>query len=385
MNALSTSPLLSVVIPTKNRYETLLPTIAAILSNIHDPRIEVVIQDNSDDPTSAQAYFSAHTDPRISYKCVAGLLSVVDNTEAALERARGEYVTFIGDDDFVSPDILEFVQDFSKRGILAAIYPPAFYWWKSVKFSVPTRFHQPGAFWYPSHTSRNEHTINTAQELTRVLKQGAVGLFDLPRIYHGIVHRSVLSKIKAKSGRFVNGASPDMALAIAVSLVIDSHVKVNTPLTVYGASKNSGGGFTAAKNHFGKIADQPHLPQSTKDNWNKNLPPIWSEFTIYPQTAMEVMNAFGHADTLNYAAFYATMMIYEPHLLRAAGPIAVRFFRQNPQRIFAFLAIAGKKVLGRLRREFRSRVLGLPFQLYFFDSPDVCMKHLLGEYPLKQR
>lgn len=372
----SNVPLLSIVIPTKNRYETLFPTLEAILGNISDGRLEIVVQDNSDDPSLANAYFSDRPDPRIRYSYMAGLLSIVDNTEAALARANGEYVTFIGDDDFVSPQILEFVQDFSERGIVAAIYPPAYYWWKSVKFSDLSRFHQPGAFWYPLEVSASECTIATAQELVNVLEQGAVSLFDLPRVYHGIVHRSVLHGIKAKSGRFVNGASPDMALAVAVSLVIESHVKVNTPLTVYGASKNSGGGWTASKTHFGKISEQSHLPQWTKDHWNENLPPIWSEHTIYPQTAMEVMSALGQTGSLNFAAFYASMMINEPHLRGFVMPFAARFLRRHPQRLILFLMIATKKMFGRLRRAFRSRVSGLPFKLSFFDSPDDCMRHM---------
>lgn len=372
----SNVPLLSIVIPTKNRYETLFPTLEAILGNINDSRIEVVVQDNSDDPALASLYFSAHPDTRIRYSHKSGLLSIVENTEAALARASGEYVTFIGDDDFVSPEIVEFVQDFSDRGIVAVIYPPAYYWWKSVKFSVPTRFHQPGAFWYPLSASRGEYTIATAQELSHVLEQGAVSLFDMPRVYHGIVHRSVLHSIKAKSGRFVNGASPDMALAVAASLVIDSHVKLNMPLTVYGASKNSGGGWTASKTHFGKISEQSHLPQWTKDHWNENLPPIWSEHTIYPQTAMEVMSALGQTSALNFPAFYASMMINEPHLRGFVMPFAVRFLRRHPQHLFLFLAISTKKVLGRMLRYFRSRVSGLPFKLSFFDSPDECMKHM---------
>jgi hypothetical protein len=203
----------------------------------------------------------------------------------------------------------------------------------------------------------------------------------LPRVYHGIIHRSVLDKIKAKSGRFVNGASPDLALAIAVSLVIDSHVKVNTPLTFYGGSKNSGAGWTASNTHFGKISEQSHIPQWTKDHWSENLPPIWSEHTIYPQTAMEVINSFGEKKSLNYLAFYASMMVNEPHLRGYVLPFAYRFIRRHPRQIFVFLAITVKKLVGRLKRALRSKFFGLPFELYFFDSPDACMKHMLSTNP----
>jgi glycosyltransferase involved in cell wall biosynthesis len=382
MNATSsTATLLSIVIPTKNRYETLFPTLAAILSNIKDPRLEVVIQDNSDDPTTAQAYLKAHPDPRIRYAHLAGAVSIVENTEAALALANGEYLTFIGDDDFVSPYILEFVQSFSERSIEAVMYPPAYYWWKSVNFAVLSRFHQPGAFWYPLKTSRDERIISAAQELARVVEQGAVSLFDLPRLYHGIVHRSVLSKIKAKTGRIVNGASPDMALAVAISVVIDTYLKVDKPLTVFGSSRNSGGGWTASKTHFGRISDQPHLPQWTKDKWNENLPSIWCEHTIYAQSASEVLTAFGKTNSLNYLAFYASMMVNDPQLRGYVSPFVAGFLRRHPQKVFRFFAIAIKKLLGRFKRAFQTYVSGLPFDLHFFDSPDACMKHIRNAHP----
>lgn len=376
MTLATTHPLLSIVIPTKNRYETLLPTLDALLDNIAGTRYEIVVQDNSDDPAPAQAYLEGRQDARIQYAHRAGFISIVENTEEALSRARGEYITFIGDDDLIAPQILDFVQDFQQRGVDAVIYPSAYYWWPTVRFVAPTRFHQPGAFWYPTATSAAETRVDTVAELARVTAQGAVALFDLPRVYHGIVRRSVLDAIKARSGRYVNGASPDMALAIATALEVVSHVKVDTPLTIYGASKNSGGGFTAARTHFGKIADQPHLPQSTKDFWSDRLPPIWSEHTIYPQTAIEVMRVMGRPDTLDYGAFYASMLVNEPHLRRHVLPFTGRFLLQKPQRAIHLLAMVVKKAAGRLRRAFRSRISGLPFDLSNFDTPDACMKHL---------
>jgi glycosyltransferase involved in cell wall biosynthesis len=371
-----TSPLLSIVIPTKNRYETLLPTINALLDNIIGDAYEIIVQDNSDDASPWIAYSAQRSDARLRYAHASGAISIVENTEAALSRAQGLYVTFIGDDDLVAPNILEFVSDFRDRGVDAVIYPPAYYWWPSVSFANPTRFHQPGAFWYPPVTNTSEQQFNTRSEVQRVVAQGAVSLFDLPRVYHGVVRRQVLEAIKARSGHYVNGASPDMALALATAFELQTHLKVNTPLTVYGASKNSGGGWTASRTHFGKIADQPHLPQYTKDFWSPRLPPIWSEHTIYPQTALEVMGFLGKPDTLNYGAFYASMLVNEPHLRHHVLPFTGRFLLQHPERVLPVAVIIVKKLLGRMRRKIRSRVTGLPFRLFIFDTPDACMKHL---------
>lgn len=376
MTSISTRPLLSIVIPTKNRYETLLPTLDALLDNIVGSSYEIVVQDNSDNPDAAESYLRKRPDARVQYAHRADFISIVENTEEALSRARGEYITFIGDDDLVAPNILDFVQRFHARDIDAVIYAPAYYWWPSIRFMTPTRYHQPGAFWYSLSTSTAERHIDTAAELNHVISQGAVALFDLPRVYHGLVRRRVLEAIKTRSGHYVNGASPDMALAIATALEVSSHVKIDTPLTVYGASKNSGGGWTAAQTHFGKIDEQPHLPQYTKDLWSKRLPPIWSEHTIYPQTAIEVMRFMGLPDTLDYGAFYASMLVNEPHLRRYVLPFACRFLAQSPQRAVHLAAIAFKKFIGRLRRYLRIRVTGLPFEIWIFGTPDACMKHL---------
>jgi glycosyltransferase involved in cell wall biosynthesis len=376
MNSPDVRPLLSIVIPTKNRYETLLSTVKAMLENIPDPRLEIVIEDNSDDPGQALEFLAEFDVSRIRYAHCSKLRSVVENTELALSRASGQYITFIGDDDFVLPDILEHVQRFSDQGIEAVSYPPAYYWWDTINFQVPSRYHQPRAFWYPVDTSANEVSIDTARELHLAMAQGAVGLFKLPRVYHGVVSGAVLAKVKEETGKYVNGASPDMALAVGVAHVIRSHTWFGQPLTVYGASKNSGGGYTASHTHFGNIADQPHLPQSTKDNWSEHLPPIWSEHTIYPQTVMEVLRAFRKPQNLNLFTFFASILVNEPHLQKFVLPFVWRYLSNHPKHILAFFAALAKKFLGRLIRNFRSQVSGLPFELNFFNSPDECIKHM---------
>jgi glycosyltransferase involved in cell wall biosynthesis len=369
-------PLLSVVIPTKNRYETLFPIVKAILGNIIDDRIELIIQDNSDDPVQAKIFFAEYCDLRIKYDHIDGNLSIVDNTEIGLSRANGEYITFIGDDDLISPNIIDYVENFFKDGVLAVIYPPAYYWWNDVKFFKPNYYNQPGAFWYPKSVNDEIKRIDSKKEYIKVLEQGGAGIFDLPRIYHGIVHKSILTRIKEIDGRYVYGASPDMALAFSTALVIQSYIKINTPLTIYGASKNSGGGYTASKTHFGKISEQKHLPKKTKDGWSKELPPIWSEHTIYPQTITEVIGIFKSTKKINFTAFYASMMINEPHLRQIVLPYVFNYFKKNPKEIIKFIKTLIKKFLGRLYRLFKEKVYGFPFKMTVINSPEECIKFI---------
>jgi hypothetical protein len=373
---ISTRPTLSIVIPTKDRYATLMPTVEAILAHIPDPELEVIVHDNSADNAPMREFIDRLADRRLIYAHLPEPVSIVQNTEPALALASGDYITFIGDDDLVAPDIVVVARALRDAGVEAATYPPAYYWWPTVKFSRPGRFHQPGAFWYPPQSNRNAGFLDSGATLQRVLAEGGAALFDLPRLYHGVVHRSVLERLKAISNHLINGASPDMALAVGLALVLKRHLLLDYPLTIFGASRDSGGGWTAANKHYGSIADQKHLPRKTIEDWNPRLPPIWSEFTIYPQTIGEVLSTMGRPDTIDYTVFYASMMVNEPHLRSLLRPLALDHLRGRPARLGRFAKTIARKAAGRMKRKIQATIVGLPYDLQILDSPDACMRAL---------
>src|SRR6266576_1177953 len=99
------SPLLSIVIPTKNRQYTCLYAIESVLL-LNKEDIEIVIQDCSDSNIlEKQIIDKCGTDTGISYEYVETKPSMTDNWNRAFERAKGIYKCGIGDDDAVLPDI----------------------------------------------------------------------------------------------------------------------------------------------------------------------------------------------------------------------------------------------------------------------------------------
>ena len=379
--ATSKRPLVSVVIPTRNRYSTLIPVVRAILSTISDPDLELVIQDNTQDNEPILELLEVLKDTRVSYEHTAEPVSIVENTEMALRRATGEYITFIGDDDLVSPFIVDVARRLIHTEIEAVTYPPAYYWWPTITFAKPSRFHQPGAFWFPINVQGFGRTFDPVTEIARVLESGAVSIFNLPRLYHGLVRRAVLETMRRSTGAYVNGASPDMALAVSLSLTVRHHAYIDFPLTIYGASKHSGGGWTVEGKHFGRLEEQAHLPRSTIDNWNQKLPPVWSECTVYPQSVYEVLRANSLPDDINYTAFYAAMMISEPGLRAMLYPLLLAHLRQQPREIPSFLMAIARKTGGRMRRALNRHALGLTYRLEVFPSPLECMRYLQSVRP----
>ena len=99
------APLLSIVIPTRERMETLSSAIATALDQ-RSRRFEVLVCDNhSQDGT--RELVGAIRDPRLRYVNPGARVSMSDNWEFALRLAEGRHVLFIGDDDAVMPGAID--------------------------------------------------------------------------------------------------------------------------------------------------------------------------------------------------------------------------------------------------------------------------------------
>jgi glycosyltransferase involved in cell wall biosynthesis len=125
----ASSPLLSIVIPTRNRVPYAISAIQSVLEIPH-PRLELVVQDNSDN-RELDAWICANvSDPRLRYRYTATPLSFIHNFDAAARLTTGEYVCFIGDDDGVNPEIMD-AACWSKSEDLDALVvrQPATYVW----------------------------------------------------------------------------------------------------------------------------------------------------------------------------------------------------------------------------------------------------------------
>lgn len=103
--------ILSICIPSRNRQIWFKQTINSLrLSPRTD--IQLVLADNSDDPSIMNDFMrDLEGDPRIVYLPSTGeTLSMIDNWERTAAAATGEYMVFIGDDDYVDPEVAELIK-----------------------------------------------------------------------------------------------------------------------------------------------------------------------------------------------------------------------------------------------------------------------------------
>src|SRR5436190_12652918 len=121
-------PRFSILVPTRDRPETLRHTLATLLSQPGDD-YEVVVADNCGGPAT-RALVEGLAAPKLRYARCDEILPMADNWERGLSLCAGEYVTVLGDDDGLVMGALPMARtaiDAAQPEILA--WRPHVYWW----------------------------------------------------------------------------------------------------------------------------------------------------------------------------------------------------------------------------------------------------------------
>lgn len=296
--------LLSIVVPTKNRYEYLKPFVE-LMASYKQGNVEMVIQDNSDDNTDFLAYLDEKKYGFVVYDYCAEPLSVVENSNRAVKASSGRYVCFMGDDDYVLADLAEFVKYMEFAGIESAFFNRAKYSWPNLSYSA----HKIPNLVIPSFKGKVRR-VSVERAYKRLLRKGAYSLDKAPQLYHGVILRACLDKIYEKTGTYFPGASPDMAVSVALMQVVKNHVYCDVPYVIAGTAPKSAGGLGAQHKHNGEIKNVPWLPKNTDRDWDMRVPKIWTGPTIYADSAVKAIAAMGGTEKLNYYYSYAAMLVF---------------------------------------------------------------------------
>lgn len=286
---------LSVVIPTKNRYECLIPSLEAMLKTISDNSIEFIIQDNSEDNKEFLNFLSNNSDNRIRYYHSLKNMPMFENFEEGFSNVRGEFFIMIGDDDFIHPNTINFLHSFNTNGIDCMMYDRPVYYWPNVSFPNEASFFKAATLMYPTNTSYKYQILESCNSLKAFEEKGSFYLHNLPGAYHGIVRTSIAHEIKKKLGNFASEASPDLSMSMALIFTIKSYIWLDTPLSIPGASYNSAAGMGRRGTHSTILEEIPDsMPSDLSTNWEIGLPRIWNGFTLYIDTATKVARKFDY-------------------------------------------------------------------------------------------
>jgi glycosyltransferase involved in cell wall biosynthesis len=319
-------PILSIIIPTKNRYTYLESCLRAISVNYNRQDVEIIITDNSSVKQNIKS-LSLFSNICYSYSDIP--ISQVENFEYAISKVSGEYVTMIGDDDGISNLLIEVVEFMDRNSINALISPFVSYYWPDIiSKNIINNF--SGKMYLDTYTFEiNE--IDALAERKKCLLTGGTSLCELPRMYYGIIKKDILDKVKLRAGSYFPGPSPDMANAFSISEFASKFVKFDAPLFIAGNSAKSAAGLGLAGKHIGIIEDHPLLPKNCSINWTKEIPKYWSGQTIWAESVVNSINRSSNQNLLfffNYEKLYASCKIYNPEYIDEIN-LAIKYYKSN--------------------------------------------------------
>lgn len=286
--------LLSVVIPTRNRFQYVKYTIQSILS-IEFCRIELVVQDNSDTNELEDWIKDNIYDSRLKYNYSNSPLSFVGNFDQAISLATGEYVCLIGDDDGINPEISLVVEWMSSVNIdsLSTKISANYVWENS---GVPaTKFTKvTGGVLSLSDFNYNIVESNLEKQLGLFFLNGCNDYlrFGLPKLYQGIVKKDCLEKVKEITGSYFGGLSPDIFAAVSISLVAKKVYVTNYPIIISGVCGESASIIEGLlKKNSKRVEDAPHLRNRGKYEWSSLVPYVYTVETIWADSAIAAIMA----------------------------------------------------------------------------------------------
>jgi glycosyltransferase involved in cell wall biosynthesis len=289
-----TIPLLSICIATKNREYYCIEVIKDILNTSED--IELCIADNSSTKKIAD-FIENIKDSRVKYEYDPNEISSIDNFNKCIELSTGEFVIMIGDDDTVLPTIYEQVKWMKQEEVdsLSFKYNIDYYWPNS---SIED--FKLGCLEYIPDLELEYKRIETENRLLRLLQEGIIQyqFYELPRIYHGIIKRTILEEIKSKIGNFFDGLSPDIFSSVSLALLVENHYVSSKTFTIAGACNSSTSVQSLKGEHSGLLNNAPHFKNRHNYQWNSIIPAYYSVETIWAESAVNALMKFNRKDLL---------------------------------------------------------------------------------------
>ncbi|HEX6097450.1 MAG TPA: glycosyltransferase family 2 protein [Thermoanaerobaculia bacterium] len=222
-----TAPLFSIVIPTRNRAALLRNALRCATSQTFDD-YEVLVSNNdsTDDTESVIAEFAG---PRVRSVRTDRSLPMPDHWEFALPHARGQYITYLCDDDAVAPNILERTAKAIRETGASVLVAP----W--IPYYLPTWFdaRRRNALLLLGHYTGAYSRHDSKQSLREIYSSRAA--VWTPRMLNSFARRDVIDAASARTGGLFF-LSPDFSFAVSILGAVDSWVLMDEPLRLFGVA-----------------------------------------------------------------------------------------------------------------------------------------------------
>jgi glycosyltransferase involved in cell wall biosynthesis len=225
------TPRVTVVLPTRERCDTLQWALRTCITQDYD-NLEIVVSDNASTDDTRDVV-SSFDDPRIRYVNPGRRVKMAENWEFGVSHARPGYVGILGDDDGVMPrGISAMAELIEAEPVDALIWPVYNYYWPGY-----VDRNLANCLTLPTTTRGRTQTVDS-RKILRDVSNFQRHVHWLPSIYWGMVSTAAIDRARNDRGVFLNSITPDIYAGVAVAAVIDRHLRIDAPLTLSGESRD---------------------------------------------------------------------------------------------------------------------------------------------------
>lgn len=222
-------PLLTIIVPTFNRIETLPFTIKTILSQGYE-RFEILVSNNCSTDSTKQ-YILALNDTRIKYVEPDVKLSMSHHWEFALKHVNEGFVTILGDDDGLMPNALSKISSLIEKYDVQAIG------WRFCNFNwkgLMPHFKIPVSSYYK--------IIESKSAMREIFNDSIYNTINFPSLYGGFIDINLIKQLKRKyDNNFFHSRIPDFFSGGLIAASIDKYIRCEFPISINATSKFSTG------------------------------------------------------------------------------------------------------------------------------------------------
>lgn len=231
------APYFSIVMPTRNRGHLLPYALQSALDQTFRDYEIVLIDNFSSDDTAKVAREVGGA--RVRYLRTEKVLPMHDNWEFALGQARGEWITFLCDDDALLPEALERIADCIKIHQPQLVgWPTGAYFIDSPSEAYPRTRRQ---IQVPRSSGRGTFTVPSRAELARLFSTMSPGSSPLPKMLNSCCHRRLIEKVTKQTGTFFLPPCPDYSCCVAMLANTDTYACVDANLGLRGCGAHHWG------------------------------------------------------------------------------------------------------------------------------------------------
>lgn len=232
-------PKVSIIIPTRNRTNTLIDSIKSVLSQ-NCNNYELIISDNSDDKSinysAINNLIELKNNKQIRYIYPSKILSMADHWNFASEHASGDYIAILTDRFVMIQSAIKIIINYidsneETKDLLI--------------WNVESNYNDLNQKLYIADCKFDFKKISTNTVLSSFLEldisnKNGIYFSDLPRGLNSIYRREYAIKIKNKYGRLFRSYSPDYTSAFMLTSCTKWIHKIDYPLYISHGNNSTG-------------------------------------------------------------------------------------------------------------------------------------------------